>query len=260
MVADSFSFFPTLILLFGAATVAGSLNAIAGGGGLIGFPSLLFAGVPPIEANATNATALWFGTAASTAAYRREFSRHRKELLILSGCSVAGGWLGAQLLLHLSEHRVGELVPYLILVATVLFAISQPVSQWVRTRASGSKEHNQQRTLGLGLAQLAIATYGGFFGGGMGILMLATLGMMGISNVHTQNAFKSWLASCTNAVALSQFMLAGAIAWPQAMAMAAGALMGGYVCASYARRLNQEQVRRAIVVLGFGICTYLFVR
>jgi uncharacterized protein len=239
------------LLLFAAALLAGIVNGVAGGGGLIVFPALLLTGVPAVNANATNAAALWFGTAASTFAYLPELSNHRRELVLLSGCSVVGGVLGAYLLLHTSPANFAALVPYLMLIATLLFSFSQPLIKWLRLKS-------RLPMFVILLLQLAIATYGGYFGGGAGILMLAVLNIMGIQNIHTMNAFKTWLATCLNAVAVVYFALAKTIFWPQAMMMAIAAVIGGYSSAYFARKLNPSWVRYFVIGVGFTMTGYFF--
>ncbi|GAB1544773.1 sulfite exporter TauE/SafE family protein [Scytonema sp. NUACC21] len=245
------------LFLFSMAVVAGMLNGIAGGGGLIGFPSLLLTGVPPLAANATNTAALWFGTAASSFAYRQELSTQRRELLLLTGTSVLGGALGSYLLLHTSPVDFEQLVPYLLLIATLLFAVNEPIKK--RFKGSNKPSSPMPITVILPL-QLAIAIYGGFFGGGGGILILAVLDMMGMKNVHAMNAFKSWLATCLNAVALIHFMGANVIVWFPAILMAIGASLGGYASAHFARRLSQSWVRGFITCVGFAMTAYFFVK
>ncbi len=239
------------LLLFAAALLAGIVNGVAGGGGLIVFPALLITGVPAVNANATNAAALWFGTAASTLAYREELSTHRRELFLLTGCSVVGGVLGAYLLLHTSPANFAALVPYLMLIATLLFTFSQPLIKWLRLKS-------RLPMFVILLLQLAIATYGGYFGGGAGILILAVLNIMGIQNIHTMNAFKTWLATCLNAVAVIYFALAKTIFWQQAMMMAVAAVIGGYSSAYFARKLNPSWVRYFVIGVGFTMTCYFF--
>lgn len=245
----------TSLFLFGVAVAAGAVNGVAGGGGLIAFPALLLTGIPSIQANATNTAGLWFGTAASTFAYRQELSSHRRELLLLSGTSVLGGILGSYLLLHTSATDFDKLVPYLLLIATVLFAIGEPIKKWF---THSSKHRLHMPIILILVLQLAIAIYGGFFGGGGGILILAVLEMMGMKNIHVMNAFKTWLATCLNAVALIHFIVANIIVWFPAILMAIGAILGGYGSAFLARRLNPSWVRAFIICVGVTMTGYFF--
>jgi uncharacterized membrane protein YfcA len=248
-----------LLLLFTAAVLAGLLNGVAGGGGLIAFPALLFAGVEPINANATNTAALWVGTAASTVAYHQEFTKQHGEIVLLSGTSIIGGIFGSYLLLHTSSGDFARLIPYLMLIATLLFTVNQPLMKWLKMREKNCSARRLPIVFVL-LIQLVIATYGGFFGGGAGILMLALLEMMGMKNVHTMNAVKSWLATCLNGVAIIHFILAGTIIWHKAILMASGALIGGYASAYFARQLHPVWVRCFIIFVSVLMTSYFLVR
>ncbi len=250
-------------LLFVAALLGGALNAVAGGGSFIAFPALVFTGVPPIMANATNTVALWPGSVASVGAYRVEL-RTAPHRALLAVASLIGGIGGAVLLLRTPPGVFERLIPYLLLLATLLFAFSPSLTARLRARkvpAQGQDKGTSMPTLaGLTLAQLVIATYGGFFGGGIGILMLATLGLMGLDNIHTMNALKTLLASCINGVAVLTFVIAHAVVWPQAILMIIGAIVGGYAGAYYARRLEPRLVRRFVIVVGLVMTAYFFAR
>jgi len=252
-------------LLFVAALLGGALNAVAGGGSFIAFPALVFTGIPPIMANATNTVALWPGSVASVGAYRVEL-RTAPHRALLAVASFIGGIGGAVLLLRTPPGVFERLIPYLLLLATLLFAFSPSLTARLRARKVSVQGQDRGRgtslpTLaGLTLAQLVIATYGGFFGGGIGILMLATLGLMGMDNIHTMNALKTLLASCINGVAVLTFVIAHAVVWPQAILMIVGAIVGGYAGAYYARRLEPQFVRRFVIVVGLVMTAYFFAR
>jgi uncharacterized membrane protein YfcA len=250
----------SLILLFAAAAVAGALNSVAGGGSFISFPTLLFTGVPPIPANATNTIALWPGTVASAIAYRDDLTARGRTLLILGSASVAGGLIGATLLLRTPEAAFVRLLPFLMLVATLLFTFSANITAWLRRRSRWGVGPKWMPMVAVWLLQLVIATYGGFFGGGIGILMLATLSMMGMEDINAMNALKTVLASLINGVAVVAFVLAGAIYWPQAIVMIVGAIVGGYGGANTARRIDPRLVRRFVITIGFGLTVYFFIR
>jgi len=249
-------------LLFVAAVVAGTLNSVAGGGGFIAFPSLIFTGMPPINANATNTVALWPGTMASVGAYRRELEDREnwKMLLPLFAVSILGSLVGAKLLLGTPQSTFMRLVPWLLLGATVLFALGGKLGSWVRERADRHARASQAALAGVVLLQLAVAIYIGYFGAGAGILMLALLAVMGMENIHTMNAFKTLLASLANAVAMVTFIHARAVVWPQAILMTVGAALGGYGGAWYAQKLNQKTVRYLVIAIGMGMTTYFFLR
>jgi uncharacterized membrane protein YfcA len=276
--------FPQGLILFCAAILGGTLNSVAGGGSFICFPALVFTGLPAIPANATNSVALWPGSVASVGAYRRELARQERVLLILMvSTSLIGGILGALLLLKTPPEIFVRLVPYLLLVATLLFTFSGPITArlrrqkpvGVRTGAVGTglapvripTAPDSAPTLekvslsvplfvGLAFAQLLIAVYGGYFGGGIGILMLAALAVMGMSDIHVMNALKTLLASCINGVAVITFIVAGVVAWPQAILMIIGAVIGGYGGAYYARKIPQKWVRLFVIGVGFSMTIY----
>ena len=251
------------ILLFVAAMLGGALNSVAGGGSFITFPALFFSGVPPIQANATSTVALWPGSIASVSAYRREIAKQNRVLMIvLVSISLIGGILGAILLLRTSQSTFVKLIPYLLLLATVLFAVSPFITARLRKRSSIKKEDHISwvRLAGISLLQLVIAVYGGYFGGGIGIMMLASLGIMGMDNIHEMNGMKTVLQSCINGVAVVTFIIAGAVYWPEAIVMIAGAIVGGFSGASIARKLDQRIVRGFVILVGIVMTIYFFVK
>jgi len=248
------------VLLFFAAMLGGMLNSVAGGGSFISFPALVFAGVPPISANATNTVALWPGSAASVAAYRKDFATQRNALVPLSIVSVTGGVIGALLLLLTPETTFVRLVPYLLLVATLLFTFSPTITARLRSRGHTHASSSRHSITGMSLAQVPIAIYGGYFGGGIGVLMLAALSLMGMENIHTMNALKNLLATFINGIAVVTFVVAGAVAWPQALVMIVGAIIGGYVAGHQARKLEPRLVRRFVIAVGFAMTAYFFLR
>jgi uncharacterized protein len=252
------------IALFIAAMLGGALNSVAGGGSFITLPTLIFTGVPSKIANATSTVALWPGSVASVGAYRKELVKQNRTLLLVLGItSLIGGLLGALLLLSTSQNTFVQLLPYLLLLATVLFAVSGPITTRLRARAAArsTKQTNQAswRSLTIiALFQLVIATYGGYFGGGIGILMLATLGLMGMENINEMNAVKTVLQTVINGVAVIAFIIAGAVVWLQAIVMIAGAIVGGFTTASFARRLDPRIVRGFVILVGVSMTIYFF--
>ncbi|OKH54976.1 hypothetical protein NIES2101_05265 [Calothrix sp. HK-06] len=241
----------TNLFLFTVAIIAGAMNGVAGGGGLIAFPALMFVGISPIPANATNTAAMWVGTAASTFAYRQDMTIRRWEFFTLTVASVLGGTIGSYILLNTPSKSFAGLIPYLMLTATLLFAFGKRINSWLQNRFK----------LPMWLViifQFLIAIYGGFFGGGGGIVILAILEMMGIKSIHTMNAVKSWLATTLNACALLYFMKAGIIIWSSAILMAVGALIGGYGSAFFARKVSSVWVRNFITCIGVSITSYFF--
>ena len=252
------------LALFIAAMLGGALNSVAGGGSFITLPTLIFTGVPSKIANATSTVALWPASVASVGAYRKELAKQNRILLLVLGItSLVGGLLGALLLLGTSQNTFVQLLPYLLLLATVLFAVSGPITTRLRARAAArsTKQTNQVswRTLTIiALLQLVIATYGGYFGGGIGILMLATLGLMGMENIHEMNAVKTVLQTAINGVAVIAFIIAGAVVWLQAIIMIAGGIVGGFTAASFARRLDPRIVRGFVILVGVSMTIYFF--
>jgi uncharacterized membrane protein YfcA len=243
-------------LLFSTAFIAGGLNAVAGGGSFLTFPTLIFTGMPAIAANATNNTALWIATLASARAYRKDLDIQKRALWLLASISLIGGILGAVLLLYTSPSVFQKLIPYLLLFATLIFTFSG----WIKARLQLQNETTTSPPLvNLMLAQFAISVYGGFFGAGLGILMLATLAFLGIKNMHSMNAFKVVLGGCINGIAIIPFILAGLIAWHQAILMAVGASLGGYLTAHYARRLEPQLIRQFVILVASSMTAYFFI-
>jgi len=242
------------IIIFGSAFLAGGLNAIAGGGSFISFPALIFVGISPISANATNTVALLPGAIASVGAYRHQINWKEPSFLILAGISIVGGILGAILLLNTPPSLFVKLLPYLLLTSTLLFTFSKSITNWLtKKQLSFSKS-------GMSLFQLAIAIYGGFFGGGIGILMLALLALMGMENLNKMNGIKTVLAGLINGMGVIPFVLAGIIAWEQAIIMAIGAGLGGFIIAFYAQKINPKYIHRFVMAIGFSMSVYFFVR
>jgi hypothetical protein len=243
----------TAVLLFLAAVAGGGINSVAGGGSFIAFPALLFAGVAPVPANATNTIALWPGSLASVVAYRREVGEVKKELLPLGIAAFAGGLAGSLLLLHTKESTFVLLIPWLLLFATVLFTFGGPVSKRL------TKGRHAPLWVGV-LGQLFISVYGGYFGGGMGIMMLAVLTLLGMTHIHRMNALKSVLGTLINGVAVVAFIVAGAVVWAPGLVMIVGGIGGGYAGAALARRVSPAHVRRAVMVIAWGMTLYFFYR
>ncbi len=250
-----------VLVLFSVAVVAGAINSVAGGGSFLSFPALVLTGIPPIQANATNTMALWPGTVASVGAYRRELQGDKlKTLVPLVITATIGSIAGALILLHTPQATFLRLIPYLLAAATIIFASSRSVTQFVRSRAGHVSSHKSLAVLWSAMLQLVIAVYIGFFGAGAGILMLALLGLMGMENIHTMNAFKTVLATVGNGVAIVAFVRAGAIMWPQAILMLVGAAIGGYYGAHFAQKMDPKHVRWMVIAVGAGMSAYFFVK
>jgi len=246
------------LLLFGAAMMAGMINSVAGGGTLVTFPALVWSGHPEIIANATSTFALVPGAWSSAYGYRGEMLKAPRKFLYLLIPSVVGGVIGAVLLKRTPPATFAALVPFLILFATVLFMLQGPVQRWLRSGASADKEANASWMAGAGFYQFLVAIYGGYFGAGIGILMLAVLGIMGLSDIHQMNGLKNIFGSMINGVAAVYFVFAGLIDWPSAALMALGSIVGGYGAAGIARRMGQKHVRRVVILIGFAMAVSLF--
>ena len=247
-------------MLFPAALIAGAINSVAGGGSFISFPALLFTGIPPIPANATNSVAVWPGSLASVWAYRRELHAERRVLIPMGLVSLLGGYIGARLLLVTPERAFTTLIPWLLLVATLLFTFGGFITTPLRKRMARNGAPGLPEEIGISLIQFIIAVYGGYFGAGIGILMLAALTMMGMDDIHRMNALKSLLATLINGVAIITFMVSRVVCWPQAALMVMGSVLGGYGGAWLARRTNPAMVRYIVILVGFSMTIYFFVK
>lgn len=237
--------------LLAAAAGGGFMNAIAGGGTILTFPTLLLLGVPAIEANATSTVALLPGAAASMAGYRKEVATHRQWLRSLLLPSLAGGALGAVLLLATPEQIFAGLAPFLVLFATLLFLL-----QLLASRRHGERPPialSGRRLLAASLWQFGVAVYGGYFGAGIGILMLVILGFLGLSDIHAMNGLKNFFGICINGLAAGYFIACGAVLWPLALLMLLGAIAGGFAGAHFARAIGRDRARIAVVVIGFFV-------
>lgn len=255
------------LALFVAAALGGALNSVAGGGSFFTVPMLIFTGMPSITANVTSTVALWPGSAASVFAYRNELRAQRHLVPILAAVSLVGGILGALLLLFTPQTTFDQLFPYLLLLATLLFTFSPQLTRAVRARFGGGDNGSTagRSTLSMVLLQFIIGIYGGYFGGGIGIMMLAALALMGLQNIHEMNGLKTVLATFINGIAVVIFVLspyitgASAVAWPQAILMLIGAVVGGYGGAAFARRLPSQVVRTFVIIVSVSLTIYFFV-
>ena len=230
---------------------AGAMNAIAGGGTFLSFPALLAIGLPPVTANASNSVALWPASLASAWAYRRELARYRRHLPRLTLAAFLGGALGGGLLLVTSNALFARLVPWLLLTATLLFALAPRINRWLEARRRAGPRH----TLGWGgtIFQLLVSVYGGFFGAGMGIVMIAAIAMQGIEDINEINALKNWLSAVIYSVAALTFTLGGAVSWPHTLVVLLAAAAGGYLAGRIARRLPAIWLRRFILLVGTAL-------
>jgi uncharacterized membrane protein YfcA len=241
------------------------MNAMAGGGTILTFPALVLVGLPAIAANATSAVALLPGTVASFLGYRDELREQRHWFRPLLVPSLVGGAIGSVLLLRTPERTFAFLAPFLVLFATLLFILQGLVARRVAAKrgfvAAGSGDEPASRRWALAaLLQLAVAIYGGYFGAGIGILMLALLGWLGVANIHAANGLKNFFGFCINSVAAVYFVAQGAVVWPAALLVVIGATVGGYSGARFARRIGREKARAAVVVIGLLVTAILFLQ
>jgi uncharacterized protein len=251
---------PHAVALFAVALVAGGMNSLAGAGGLLAFPMVIFVGVPPIPANATTGVGLWPGSMASLGGYRKKLPRTLRLIVPLIAASLLGGVFGAVLLLHTPSRTFMRLVPYLFLGATLLFVYERRIGRSPAGPAPSARRLTWAAIAAVALGQFAIATYGGFFGGGQGILMLALLSAAHIGDIHVMNSVRVLLASVIKSLAVVTFIVAKVVVWPVALLLIAGASLGGYGGARLAQKIHPRFVQAFVVVVGFAMAIYFFWR
>ena len=254
-------------LLIGSAAIAGAINSVAGGGTLLTFPALIAAGQASNIANATSTVALWPGQLSSLWGYKNEIRENKTLLIPLSLIGLAGGIIGAQLLLRTPRGVFDHLVPFLVLTSTVLFMIQEPLSHRQKARLAQSTETGANAEtpaaplrLGVGAALFlfGVALYGGYFGAGIGILVLAALGFIGLTNIHQMNGIKAFFTLGINGIAAFSFAVGGIIDWKIAGLMAVGSLFGGWAGAGIAQRIGQKNVRRLVIGIGLVLTVSFF--
>ena len=242
------------VLLIIAALLGGLVNSVAGGGMFIVFPALVFTGVPSVVANASSTLAVLPGVLASAWAYRTDFQGSEdfpfRTMVVVS---VVGGILGALLLLFTPQRTFDFVIPWLLLLATLLFIFGLRIAPAL------------QRVIHIGpvtvvVIQFFISVYGGYFGGAIGIMMLATWTVFGMTNIHTMNANRTLLGAAANIIATALFIFAHKIAWPQTLVMLTGTIVGGYVGAHWARKTNPRVLRSCISVISVAITIAFFLR
>lgn len=241
-----------------AAAGAGAINAVAGGGTILTFPTLMMFGMPARLANGTSTIALVIGTGGSVFGYRKQLPAIRRWLLALAPASIAGGALGSYLLLKTDDKTFANLVPLLVLFATLLFMVQGIVARFAKQHV-GEPEHGGRLWL-IALFQFAVAVYGGYFGAGIGILMLAALGFLGMRDIHQMNALKTVLGSLINLVSAIIFAFTGLVDWSRAGVMTLGALAGYFLGSHFSQKIPQPAVRKLVLVIGFAISAITFYR
>lgn len=252
-----------LTILCVAAALGGAVNSVAGGGTLLTFPALLLVlgGSPAasVVANATSTVALLPGSVAGVWGYRRELAGAKKWLVPLVVPSLLGAAIGTWLVAKREPREFQVLVPWLILIATTLFLLQPSITRWTGIGKAHSVPSRTSQIAIIGF-QFLIAVYGGYFGAGIGILMLSALALMGISDIHQMNGIKTALASTINGVSVVMFIYLGKVNWSLAIPMAVASIAGGIAGASLARRMNKNVVRYGVVTIGLSLTAYYFLR
>lgn len=253
--------FSQAIFLFLAACIAGTLNAVAGGGTFISFPALLTAGVPAVQANATNTVALWPGLAASTGAYLKRLDVPARLLVPLLATSIVGGLAGSLLLLRTPQRVFLHLVPWLLLGGTLLFTFGNNLRALAGQAdfVDDLQQLSWRAITAASIAELLVAIYGGYFGAGIGFMLMGMLAAMGMRDIHAMAAIRTLLSVVINAAAVLTFILAGAVFWLHGAVMIAGAMTGGWFGAHYAQKVDPRKVRRVVIAIGVAMTAYYFV-
>jgi uncharacterized protein len=251
------------IFLAFAAGLGGLVNSVAGGGGFLVFPSLLKAGLLPIQANATGTVALWPGQFTSIAGYREELRKNLRLVIPVVIVAAVGGLAGAITLLRGTQGSFLRLVPYLFLLGSITFALSGPVSRLVRRRVAEHEAHPEQKehvaVVPMLASQLVISYYIGYFGAGAGLLTLAALALCGVDRIAEMNALKVVLTTTANGVAVITFIVGGAIEWRYCWLMMIACAVGGYTGARHSQKISDRVLRPVIIVIGFVVAIYFFV-
>jgi uncharacterized protein len=248
-----------------AAFIAGVLNAVAGGGSFLSFPALLGTGIQPVQANATNTVALWPGQVTSIAAYREDIRKNTRLLMPMSLAGLIGGTIGAIVLLNTPQTTFLHLVPWLLLVAATLFAISRPILRWLDRRAvarhlrAGTQPQPPRRRL-VFLCTVVVCCYIGYFGAGAGFVIITLLSLFGLEDLNEINALKVVSTSMANGVAFLIFVVSGNVEWRYCLMAMVACAIGGYTSARLARLVPQSVLRTLVIVIGFGMAAWFFWR
>ena len=241
-----------LLLIAVAGLIAGAMNGVAGGGSFVSLPALIAAGVPSVNANATSTVALVPGALASAYAYRNDFVGFPgAPFSVLTLVSVLGGAAGALLLMSTPQRLFDALVPWLLLFGVVVFALGRQAGEWLRARI-----HIRPATLVA--TQFVLGCYGGYFGGAVGIMMMAAWSLMTSKSLAAMQPARNLLNAAMNITASALFLFGGLVWWRPMLAMLVGATLGGYVAAHYARQLDPARARLAITIFNAGITALVF--
>lgn len=241
------------LILAVAAFCAGVLNTVAGGGTFLTFPALVYTGVPVVAANATSAVAVFPGYLGGAVGFRRELAAYdRRRLLRIVAATAVGGLIGSLLLLVSSNEAFAVVVPFLLIAATLAFAFGDRVQAWARRRSAGTPEG--------WLGTVLVSVYGGYFNGGLGIVLLALFSLWGMRDLNVMNGLKNGLSFVLSAISVATFAAAGIVEWPQAVLMMAAATVGGYVGAPIARMLPRSVVRGVVIAVGVAMSVVFLAR
>jgi hypothetical protein len=249
---------PELLFLFFAGFFGGVINSIAGGGSFITFPALLFVGVPPVSANATNTFASCAGYLSGSFAFRHELITFKKQLPRIILISLIGGITGAWLLLQTPESVFREAIPWLLLFATLVFMFGGKLNNALKHAGANHRHASSIGKLLLMLMLIGVCIYGGFFNAGLGIVILSYLALAGYTDINAMNGLKLLVSSAVSLIAIALFIYDGTIAWYEGSTVLLGTLAGGYYAAHYSRQLPQRYVRSFVIVASAGITLYFF--
>lgn len=245
-------------MLLVAGLVAGALNTLAGGGSFVAFPALLAAGIPPVIANATNTFAAMPGYISGAAGFREELIRHRAKLLPYTIIALLFGYAGAELLLHVSNEAFNQIVPWLMLLAVLLFAFGNQLNRLIAARAGGMRGAKLTGAILLLALLAALCVYGGFFNAGLGIMLLAYLALAGMTDIHAMNALKLWISSVVAVVAVGRFAVSGSIDWYHGSITLVGVVVGAYAAARLAHLVPRDLLRTLVIIYAGALTVWFF--
>lgn len=248
----------TYVLLFAAGLLGGMINSLAGGGSFVIFPALLFAGVPPVLANASNTYACLPGYVSGAIGYWKHIAPHKGRLALYSTLGLVGGFLGAEALMRISDAQFSVIIPWLMAFAVTIYIFGQRINRFFAARSNGSRHAVRAGAIGLSALLLAISFYGGFFNAGLGIVLLAWLALAGFEDVHAMNGLKLLISAVVSVVAVLRFAATGSIAWVEGSVALAGAMVGGFAAAYFSHLVPAKVIRGFVIVYGVGLTVYFF--
>ncbi|WP_332719409.1 sulfite exporter TauE/SafE family protein [Pelagibacterium mangrovi] len=248
----------TFLLLFAAGLIGGMINSLAGGGSFVIFPALLFAGVPPVLANASNTYACLPGYVSGAVGYWKHIAPYRNRMVLYCVIGLVGGYLGAEALMRISDEQFSVFIPWLMAFAVAIYMFGQRINRFLASRSSGSRHAARAGAIGLSALLLAVSIYGGFFNAGLGIVLLAWLALAGFEDVHAMNGLKLLLSAVISVVAVVRFAATGSIAWAEGSVALVGAVLGGFAAAYFSHLVPAKAIRGFVIVYGIGLTLYFF--